>query len=54
MIDRNEACAREASITKLYATESATRVTSQAIQFHTANGVSGRYPVERYFATRAC
>lgn len=49
MIDRGEDCAREASIAKLYATESAVRVTSQAIQIHGANGVSDRYPVERYF-----
>jgi alkylation response protein AidB-like acyl-CoA dehydrogenase len=49
MIDRGEACAREASIAKLYATESAVRVTSRAIQLHGANGVSDRYPVERYF-----
>jgi len=49
MIDRGDECAREASIAKLYATESAVRVTSQAIQLHGANGVSDRYPVERYF-----
>jgi acyl-CoA dehydrogenase len=49
MIDRGEACAREASIAKLYATESAVRVTSRALQLHGANGVSDRYPVERYF-----
>jgi alkylation response protein AidB-like acyl-CoA dehydrogenase len=49
MIDRGEECAREASIAKLYATESAVRVTSQAVQLHGANGVSDRYPVERYF-----
>ena len=49
MIDRGEDCGREASIAKLYATESAVRVTSQAIQLHGANGVSDRYPVERYF-----
>ena len=49
MIDRGEACAREASIAKLYATESAVRVTSRAIQLHGANGVSDCYPVERYF-----
>ena len=49
MIDRGLACAREASIAKLYATESAVRVTSRAIQLHGANGVSDRYPVERYF-----
>jgi alkylation response protein AidB-like acyl-CoA dehydrogenase len=49
MIDRGADCAREASIAKLYATEAAVRVTSKAIQIHGANGVSARYPVERYF-----
>ncbi len=49
MIDAGLDCAREASIAKLYATESAVRVTSQAIQLHGANGISDRYPVERYF-----
>jgi hypothetical protein len=49
MIDAGQDCAREASIAKLYATESAVRVTSQAVQLHGANGVSDRYPVERYF-----
>jgi alkylation response protein AidB-like acyl-CoA dehydrogenase len=49
MIDAGLDCAREASIAKLFATESAVRVTSQAIQLHGANGVSDRYPAERYF-----
>lgn len=49
MIDRGEECAREASIAKFYATEAAVRVISKAIQIHGANGVSERYPVERYF-----
>lgn len=49
LIDRGEECAREASIAKLFATESAVRVTSQAIQVHGASGVSTRHPVERYF-----
>jgi alkylation response protein AidB-like acyl-CoA dehydrogenase len=49
MIDRHEECSREASVAKVYATEAAVRVTSKAIQIHGANGVSARYPVERYF-----
>lgn len=49
MLDRGHECARDASIAKLYATEAAVRVTSQAIQVHGASGVSDRYPVERLF-----
>jgi butyryl-CoA dehydrogenase len=40
---------REASITKLFASEAAYRVTKDAIQILGGNGYSREFPVERYF-----
>jgi butyryl-CoA dehydrogenase len=39
----------EASISKLFASEMATRVTHKAIQIHGGNGYSSEYPVERAY-----
>jgi len=39
----------EASVAKLFASETATRVTHKAIQIHGANGYSREYPVERMY-----
>jgi butyryl-CoA dehydrogenase len=39
----------EASIAKLFASETATRVTHKAIQIHGGNGYSREYPVERMY-----
>ena len=39
----------EASIAKLFASETATRVTHKAIQVHGGNGYSREYPVERMY-----
>jgi acyl-CoA dehydrogenase len=39
----------DASIAKLFASETATRVTHKAIQIHGGNGYSREYPVERMY-----
>ncbi|MDY7036528.1 MAG: acyl-CoA dehydrogenase family protein [Thermodesulfobacteriota bacterium] len=49
MLDKGLRCDSETSIAKLYATESAVKVTSKAIQIFGAYGLSEEYPVERYF-----
>jgi len=40
---------REASITKLFASEAAYRITKEAVQILGGNGYSREYPVERYY-----
>jgi hypothetical protein len=47
--DMGQAFKRAASEAKLYASEAATRATSQAIQIHGGYGYIKDYPVERYF-----
>jgi butyryl-CoA dehydrogenase len=47
--DAGEHFVREAAMAKLYASEMATRVTSQAIQLHGGYGYMRDYPVERMF-----
>ena len=49
MKDTNQPCTREAAEAKLYATESATHVTHQAIQVHGGYGYVKEYAVERYY-----
>ena len=39
----------DAAIAKLFASETATRVTHKAIQVHGGNGYSREYPVERMY-----
>jgi len=47
--DRGEPFAREASMAKLYASETAMRAALKAVQMHGGNGYTRAYPVERYF-----
>ncbi len=47
--DRHENFTREAAMAKLYASETAMWVTTQAIQIHGGIGYSKELPVERYF-----
>ncbi len=47
--DRHEKFSREASMAKLYASETAMWVTTKAIQVHGGIGYSKELPVERYF-----
>ncbi|MDD9927187.1 MAG: acyl-CoA dehydrogenase family protein, partial [Rhodospirillaceae bacterium] len=47
--DRGEACAREASMAKLFASEMAERVASEAIQIHGGAGFLNDYPVEKIY-----
>jgi alkylation response protein AidB-like acyl-CoA dehydrogenase len=42
-------CDQEAAMAKLFATEAAEFITSQAIQIHGAFGISKAFPVERHF-----
>jgi acyl-CoA dehydrogenase len=48
-LQENRRSDREASMAKVYATEMAVRVTSDAIQIHGANGLSPDFPLERHF-----
>src|SRR5699024_8283113 len=45
--DAGEDYANEASIAKLYASETAVRITNEALQIHGSYGYSREYPVER-------
>ncbi len=47
--DKKERFSREASVAKLYASETAMWVTTKAIQIYGALGYSKEYPLERYF-----
>ena len=49
LLDEDAECRREASFAKLYATESALDVTSNAIQVYGGYGYTEEYPVERYY-----
>ncbi|MFQ5455144.1 MAG: acyl-CoA dehydrogenase family protein [Nitrospirota bacterium] len=42
-------CTKESSMAKLYASETAMRATTKAIQIHGGHGCIKEYPVERYF-----
>jgi butyryl-CoA dehydrogenase len=46
--DRGERFTLEASMAKLFASETANRVACEAIQIHGTDGYTQRYPVERY------
>lgn len=48
MLDHGERCLREISMAKIFATESALRITDKANEIHGAVGCSEDYPVERY------
>ncbi|MEW6413062.1 MAG: acyl-CoA dehydrogenase family protein [Candidatus Zixiibacteriota bacterium] len=47
--DAGEACHREASMSKLFATQTANFVCNEAVQIHGGYGYIKEYPVERYF-----
>jgi len=47
--DLGEACAREASMAKLFASEMAERVASEALQIHGGAGFLNDYPVEKIY-----
>ena len=47
--DQNKPFSQEAAMAKLYATETASRVTDKAVQIHGGYGYSKSYPVERYY-----
>jgi len=49
MKDRGEIFTREASMAKLFASETANRSAYQALQIHGGYGYSKEYPVERYY-----
>ncbi len=46
--DHQEPCGQAAAMAKLYASETATRAASQALQIHGGAGYMCEYPVERY------
>lgn len=48
MLDCGEKCLREISMAKIFATESALRITDKANEIHGAVGCSEDYPVERH------
>ncbi len=48
-LDKGEDCRMEASIAKLFATESALEIADSAIQIHGGYGYSQEFPVERYY-----
>lgn len=47
--DRGKPFVKQAAMAKLFATESANRVTTKAVQIHGGYGYTKDYPVERYF-----
>ena len=47
--DRGRECIKEASMAKLFASEMAEEVTSEAIQIHGGYGFLNDYPVEKYY-----
>ena len=49
LCDQKRPFAKEASMSKLFASEAASRVTNHAVQLHGAYGYMKEYPVERYF-----
>lgn len=48
-LSRGGRCDMEAAMAKSYATEAATRITSNAIQVHGAFGLTREFPLERHF-----
>jgi alkylation response protein AidB-like acyl-CoA dehydrogenase len=49
MEQRGEPCTKEAAMAKLYASETAMKVTTDAVQIHGGHGYMTDYPLERYF-----
>ncbi len=55
LLEAGQPCAKEASIAKLFASEIAEKVCSQAIQIHGGYGYLSDFPVERYYRdARVC
>jgi len=48
MIDQGKECVKEASMAKLYASETAVRVAREAVQIHGGYGMMREFPVGRY------
>jgi butyryl-CoA dehydrogenase len=48
-VDSKRRCDKEASMAKLFASEMAERVTSQALQIHGGYGYTKDFPLERYW-----
>jgi butyryl-CoA dehydrogenase len=49
MIDTGQRCDKEAAMAKLFATEMAERVASEALQIHGGAGYTTHHAVERYW-----
>ena len=49
LLDEGKRATREASVAKLFASETANAVATQALQLHGGNGYIREFPVERYF-----
>jgi len=48
-LDAGRAVAREAAMAKLLASETAVRVTDEAVRIFASYGLASEYPVQRYF-----
>jgi len=48
-VDSKRRCDKEASMVKLFASEMAERVTSEALQIHGGYGYTKDFPIERYW-----
>jgi len=54
LLDKGVECTREVSIAKAYATETAFKVSSDALQIHGAYGLSEEFKIERFFRDARC
>ncbi|MBU8789877.1 MULTISPECIES: acyl-CoA dehydrogenase [Bacillaceae] len=49
LVDRGQNCAKEASMAKMYASNTAMRLAIEAVQIFGGNGYTEDFPIERYF-----
>ncbi|MFD1347871.1 acyl-CoA dehydrogenase [Oceanobacillus caeni] len=49
LVDRGQSCAKEASMAKMYASNTAMRLAIEAVQIFGGNGYTEDFPIERYF-----
>jgi alkylation response protein AidB-like acyl-CoA dehydrogenase len=49
LIDQKESCMKEASMAKLFASETANRVVDEATRIHGAYGIAEEFPIQRFF-----
>jgi len=49
LVDRSQNCAKEASMAKMYASNTAMRLAIEAVQIFGGNGYTEDFPIERYF-----